>query len=302
MEIGIVTVRDRNYHPNRRLLQTAAAKGHPARLIHPYRVWPMVTALGPGFGGETDVASLDAVMPRQGATIGDSSLALLHHFSCLGVPLVNRFHPVCIARSQIMTLQVLAAAGLPVPKSLFVNSEEGFAKAIPHVGGFPVVVKQVSGRQGAGIYRVKTREQADALMADHMDPRAGILVQRFFPPPGRQDIRVMVIDEKAVAAMQMSPAAGDFRANFHLTRESQPFKLTPAVEALAVRAAGTVGLDIAGVDMIVDRHQNLYVIEVNYSPGFKGLEKATGLDIAGCMIDCAVSRGRNHGRSTEKRE
>ena len=98
----------------------------------------------------------------------------------------------------------------------------------------------------------------------------------------------------------MTPLAGDFRANFHLTRESRPFKLTTQVEGLAVRAARSVGLDIAGVDMIVDRDHNLHLLEVNYAPGFKGLEKATGLDIAGSMIDCAVSR-KQRGRRTENR-
>ncbi|MEN8246517.1 MAG: RimK family alpha-L-glutamate ligase [Thermodesulfobacteriota bacterium] len=292
MNIGIITVRDRNYHPNGRLLKAAAEKGHQGLLIHPYKVWPHATQNGLGFEGELDVKDLDAVMPRQGATIGESSLTLLHHFSCLEMPMVNGFNAVCIARSQIMTLQTLAADGLPVPETLFTNSEEGFHGAVPLVGGYPVVAKQVSGRQGSGIYLVETGTQAEAILNDHMEPRTGILVQRYIQTPGRLDIRVMVIDGKAVGAMEMTPLEGDFRANFHLTRESRPFKITSSIEKLAVKAACAVGLDIAGVDMIVDRHKNMYLIEVNYAPGFKGLEKATGLDIAGCMIDCAISRGR----------
>jgi ribosomal protein S6--L-glutamate ligase len=108
----------------------------------------------------------------------------------------------------------------------------------------------------------------------------------------------MVINGKVVAAMAMTPVQGDFRANFHLTRESRPIEMTQQIETLAVKAAQTLTLDIAGVDMIVDSQGKIYLIEVNYAPGFKGLEKATGLDIAGLMIDCAVARGRSY-RSLE---
>ena len=293
MEIGIITVRDSDYHPNGRLIAAAAQKGHRARLIHPYQVFPKVTGKGLEFEGQLDVQDLDVIMPRQGATIGDSSLALLHHFSRIGMPLVNGFDAVCITRSQILTLQALASAGLPVPDTLFVNSELGFAKAVSLAGGYPVVVKQVSGRQGTGISLVESAHQAETIIKDHLDPRKGILVQRYLPTPGRKDIRVMVIDGKAVAAMQMTPVEGDFRANYHLTRESRPVEMTQPVQTLAAKATQAAFLDIAGVDLIVDRHNNMYIIEVNYAPGFKGLERATGLDIAGSMIDCAVARGRS---------
>lgn len=290
MEIGIITVRDSDYHPNGRLLKAAADRGHHARLIHPYRLWPKVSGQGLGLEGEAALKPLDVVLPRQGATIGDSSLALIHHLSRMGIPMVNRFDAVTVTRSQIMTLQMLAAANIPVPDTLFVNSEEGFARAVPLVGGYPVVVKQVSGRQGAGIRLVESEKQAETVIGEHMEPRRGILVQYYIPTKDRQDIRVMVINGKAVAAMEMTPVEGDFRANFHLTRECRPFELTSPVENIAIRAAQAVGLDIAGVDMIVDRHNTMVLIEVNYAPGFKGLEKATGMDIAGCMIDCAAKK------------
>jgi len=292
MKIGIITARDSDYHPNGRLIEAAAEKGHQARLIHPYRVWPRVTGKGLEFMGEPDVQVLDVVMPRQGATIGASSLTLLHHFNCMGVPMVNDFDAVCLTRSQIMTLQTLAADNLPVPDTLFVNSEDGFSRAVPLVGGYPVVVKQVSGRQGSGIHLVETTDQAKTIIANHMDPPTGILVQRYIPTPGRQDIRILVINGKAAGAMEMQPVNGDFRANFHLTHKSRPFELTLVIEHLAVKAARAIGLDIAGVDLIVDKHKDMYLIEVNYAPGFKGLEKATGLDIAGGMIDCAVAKGQ----------
>ena len=290
MKIGIITARNSDYHPNGRLMEAAAGKGHRAQLIHPYRVWPRATENGLGFEGEPDIKTLDVMMPRQGATIGESSLILLHQVNRMGIPLVNDFDAVRITRSQIMTLQVLAAEKLPVPDTLYINSEDGFFRAVPLVGGYPVVVKQDSGRQGGGIFLAEERNQANTLIHDHMDIKSGILLQRYLPTQGRQDIRVMVINQKVVGAMRMKPVQGDFRANFHLTRKSRPVELTTLLEKVAITAARTTGLDIAGVDLIVDKHNDIYLIEVNYSPGFKGLEQATGLDIAGCMIDCAVAK------------
>ncbi|MBW1891328.1 MAG: RimK family alpha-L-glutamate ligase [Deltaproteobacteria bacterium] len=299
MNIGIITVRDLDYHPNGRLSQSAAEKGHRAVLIHPYEVWPKIGEEGLGYEGRPDLRSMDVIMPRQGATIGESSLTLLHHLSHMGIPLVNDFDAVRITRSQIMTLQALAIEKIPVPDTLFVNSRKGFFKAIPLTGGYPVVVKQVSGRQGAGIQLVENRNQADAMLAKDIDLRTGILLQRFIPTVGRQDLRIFVVGGRAAGAMEIQPENGDFRANFHLTRKSRPRKVTPMLEKIALDAARVTGLDIAGIDLIVDRHDDIYVIEVNYSPGFKGLEKATGLDIAGCMIDCAIAKAKCKGRKVE---
>ncbi|GAI93448.1 unnamed protein product, partial [marine sediment metagenome] len=104
-------------------------------------------------------------------------------------------------------------------------------------------------------------------------------------PAGRQDIRVLVIGGKVAGAMELRPKEGDFRANYHLSRESRPRDLTSELEGIALKAAAAVGLEIAGVDLIVDQNDRVNVIEVNYSPGFKGLEAATGLDIAGLIVD-----------------
>ncbi|MCG6909175.1 MAG: RimK family alpha-L-glutamate ligase [Deltaproteobacteria bacterium] len=290
MQIGIITVRDGSYHPNGRLMEAAAARGHRAELIHPYRLWPWIDSRGLGCQGEPDPQSLDVVLPRQGATIGDSSLALLHHLGCMGLPLVNDADAVRLSRSQILTLQALATRKLPVPETLFVNSPAGFDRAVVLLGGYPVVVKQVSGRQGTGIRLVEDSARAQAVIANELDRRAGILVQRFIPPANRRDIRVMVVAGRIAGAMEMKPRQGDFRANFHLTGESRAVRLARGHEKLALEATGATGLDIAGVDMIVDGHGRSYIVEVNYSPGFKGLEKATGLDIAGCMIDCAAAK------------
>jgi ribosomal protein S6--L-glutamate ligase len=224
--------------------------------------------------------ALDVVLPRQGATIGDSCLALIRHCSLMGIPLVNDLDSIRLTKNKFLTLQTLTAARIQVPETVFINSPEGFEEAIKRLGGYPVVAKQVSGRQGKGIVLVETNDDAVTVARDQLDRRKGLLVQRFVPPAGRQDIRVLVVGGKAVGAMELKPKEGDFRANFHLTKESRFKALSSEQEKIALKAASAVGLEIAGVDLIVDKKDRVSVIEVNYSPGFNGLEAATGQDIA----------------------
>ncbi|UCF85091.1 MAG: ATP-grasp domain-containing protein, partial [Desulfobacteraceae bacterium] len=178
---------------------------------------------------------------------------------------------------------------IPVPETMFVNSPEGFKEALVRLGGYPLVIKQVSGRQGKGVTLVETNGDVESVIHKHLDQRKGLLLQRFIPPAGRKDIRVLVLGGKAVGAMELRPKKGDFRANFHLSRDSRAQDLSPEQVGIALKAASAIGLEIAGVDLIVDQQERLSVIEVNYSPGFKGLEAAPGLDIAGRIVEYVVS-------------
>ena len=285
MHIGIITVRDHEYHPNRRLLEAANKKGHRATLIHPYRVWPCIEGGNPCLVGHLDIESIDVALPRQGATVGDSCLALIRHFGLMGIPVANDLHAIRLTKNQFFTLMALTAAGINVPNTVFVNSSQGFHDALVRFGGFPVVVKQVSNRQGEGVLLIKTEDQAQKVVRDHLNERSGVLLQRFIYPKGRRDIRVLVVGGKIAGAIELWPKEGDFRANVHLGGKYRPKELSPELEDLAFRAAKTVGLEIAGVDLIVDQDAQSYVIEVNYSPGFRGMEAATGIDIADIIID-----------------
>ena len=289
MNIGIITVRDRNYHPNRRLAEAASEQGHRTTLIHPYRVWPVLEKGRPTLEGHSGMDTLDVVLPRQGATIGDSCLALIRHFGLMGIHLVNDLDSIRLTKNKFLTLQTLTAAMIHVPETVFINSPEGFQIALERLGGYPVVTKQASGRQGEGIVLVETNDDAESVTRDHLDRRKGLLVQRFISTAGRQDIRVLVVGGIVIGAMELRPRKGDFRANFHLSKESCFKDLSPEQEKIALNAASAVGLEIAGVDLIVDKKDRVSVIEVNYSPGFNGLEAATGLDIAGGIVKYVVS-------------
>jgi len=286
--IGIITVRGPEYHPNLRLAEAAQKRGHKITLVHPYRAWPDLMGGKLSFLGMPGNECPDIILPRQGATIGESCLALIHQLSLLDIPVVNSLDSIRISKNKFLTLQVLASAGISVPDTLFVNSKDGFWKAVDRLGGFPVVAKQVSSRQGTGVILLDSIKSSDVIVEDYLDRRSGLLIQMFIPPSGRRDIRVLVIGEEVSGAMELKPREGDFRANFHLTGESFPKDLSPELEGISLKAVSEVGLDIGGLDLLVDKDGRAYVVEVNYSPGFKGLEAATGIDIAGKIVEYTV--------------
>jgi len=290
--IGIISARDAAYHPNRRLLEAAAQRGSHAVLIDPYQVRPVIRAGRTVFLGRPDPARLNVILPRQGATVGDSSLALIQGLAHMGIPLVNGPAAIRIARNKMTTLQVLASAGIPVPDTVLVNAQDHFTRAAAELGGYPLVVKAVSGRQGDDILLIENPRQADAFLQRPWSPRTGFILQQFIPPEARRDLRVLVVGGRVAGAVTLRPAAGDFRANFHLTGHARMTKPAPAVAETALKAATAAGLDIAGVDMLLDAQGRLVIIEINYAPGFQGLEKATGLDVAGRIIDYALWKGQ----------
>ena len=289
LNIGIITVRDHDYHPNRRLGEAASEQGHRVSLVHPYRVWPALENGDLYLIGQPKMEALDVVLPRQGATVGESCLTLIRHFSLMGIPVVNNLTSISVAKNQFLTLLALAEAQIPFPDTLFVNSAEGLDLAISRLGDYPVVAKQVSGRQGEGVMLVKTHHDLQSIISGQLDSRKGLLLQRFIPTERRQDIRVLVLGGKVVGAMELRPKEGEFRANFHISGESRAIDLPTELERNALQAANAVDLEIAGVDLILDHDAAVYVIEVNYSPGFRGLESATGLDIAGKIVNYLAS-------------
>jgi ribosomal protein S6--L-glutamate ligase len=229
--------------------------------------------------------SVDLLLPRQGAEIGDSSLALIEQAELAGIAVVNKSPAIRLAASKYRTARVLSAAGIPVPNAVLINTPDAAASATAAVGGFPAVVKPVSGRQGQGVFLALDADSLHRYLAAAGDLRRGLVVQRFISPAGRRDLRILVLGQQVAGASAMRPADGDFRSNFHLTGSADPVEPEPAIASLAVSAARALGLQIAGVDLVIDDRGRPWLMEVNYAPGFRGLEAATGLDIAGAMVE-----------------
>lgn len=285
MLIGVITVRRAGFHPNARLAQAAAQRGHRVKLLHPYRLLSEIR------GGEAGLVSPDqaetprVVLPRVGAEISDYTLALLTHLELMGVALAATPRAVALARHKFLALQALTRAGLPAPDTLLVNTWTGLEQAAARLGGYPVVAKTPSGGQGLGVMLLKDRATAELAARFRLRARRGLLIQRFIPPQDRRDLRILVVGGRMVGAMSLRPERGDFRANFHLTGRAEFIEPSREQVELAQAAARALGLGVAGVDMIIDAQGRPWIMEVNFSPGFRGLEQASGRDIAGAMVD-----------------
>ena len=289
MHIGILSVRDEAYHPNRRLMDAAVQKGHRVSLIHTRNCLSCISNGRPTLKlNRGDLPEI--LLPRIGATINDYALSVVRHFEFSGVSVVNGFESILMARNKFMGLQILARHGISVPDSYLAVTREGFERSVEQLGGYPVVAKMPSGRQGNGVMLVESRATASFVMTHLQDNARGILVQEYIPPDGRTDIRAFVLGERVLGAMSLEPGPGDFRTNIHLTGQGRGLTLGRTFSKLAVRSSRALGLEISGVDIILQENGSPKVIEVNYSPGFRGLEQATGMDIANRIIHYVTTK------------
>ena len=283
MDIGILSVRDKAYHPNQRLIEAASQSGHGVRLIHTRDCFSEIDHSRPAVKIEGSTGP-DVLLPRIGATINDYALGVVRHFELSGVPVVNDFHAILLARNKFLTLQTLACNGVNVPDTHLVVNPQGFEGAVKRLGGYPVVAKMPSSRQGSGVVLVDSPVTAEFLMHNLQDNSKGVLVQEYIAPRGRREIRVLVIGDRIAGAMELRPNPDDFRSNIHLVGQGKAVTLDRKLSDLAIRSTRSLGLEISGTDIIVGEDGAPKVIEVNYSPGFRGLEKATGLDIASEIV------------------
>lgn len=283
MHIGILSVRDETYHPNRRVMAAAVQMGHRVSLIHTRDSLSCIQDNQPSVKlPQVDLP--DVLLPRVGATINDYALSVVKHFSISGCRVVNNFESILLARNKFMGLQRLAEQGISIPDTYLVVTREGFERSVEQLGGYPVVAKMPSSRQGNGVVLVESRSTSSFVMNNLQDNTRGILVQKYIPTEGRTDIRAFVLGDRVLGAMALKPNPGDFRTNIHITGKGRMLALNPSLSKLAVKSSRSLGLEISGCDIILQKNGSPKVIEVNYSPGFRGLEHATGMNIAKQII------------------
>jgi ribosomal protein S6--L-glutamate ligase len=291
MHIGILTARNPEYHPNRRLVEAGSELGHRVTLIHPKDCLSAICSGKPGLEMALSEDHPNMLLPRIGATINDYALTLVRHFEHTGVRVVNGFKSILLARNKFLTLQTLADHGMPVPDSHFVSNIKNFERAVAALGGYPVVVKTPNSRQGKGVMLVESSLTAQSIIDKLQAKKQGLLVQEFIGLQGREDIRAFVLGDKVIGAMTLKPRRGDFRSNVHQKGSAKFITLNKKLKELAIESSRALGLEISGPDIILYGNGKPRVIEVNYSPGFKGLEAATGLDIASGIIRYVTQTG-----------
>ncbi len=284
MRIGILS-RKASLYSTRRLKEAGEGRGHHVQVVDYLRCYmnitshrPMVIYQGHALDG------LDAVIPRIGASQTFYGTAVVRQFEMMGVYPANESQAITRSRDKLRCLQLLARRGIGLPVTGFANSTKDVEGLINIVGGAPLVVKLLEGTQGIGVVLCETHQAAKSVIEAFRGLDANILVQEFIKEAGGADIRCFVIGERVVAAMMRRGAPGEFRSNLHRGGTAERIKLTPEERSTAVRAARAMGLNIAGVDILRSNHGPV-VMEVNSSPGLEGIEKATGFDVAGAIIE-----------------
>jgi ribosomal protein S6--L-glutamate ligase len=226
----------------------------------------------------------DAVIPRIGATYTFYGAAVVLQFEMAGVFTLNDSQAISRSRDKLRSLQLLSRAGVGLPTTSFAHSTQDIDGLLEVVGGAPIVVKLLEGTQGLGVVLAETRKAAESVISAFRQLDANILVQEYIKEARGADIRAFVVGGKVVAAMKRQAAPGEFRSNLHRGGAGEAIKLTPGERATAVRAAKTMELNVAGVDML-QSDSGPMVLEVNSSPGLEGIESASGVDIADAIIE-----------------
>jgi ribosomal protein S6--L-glutamate ligase len=280
MRIGILSVKNHRYHPNRRLMEAARALNHEAILVHPGRLFMEVDDQGLRIDHLRRDFQADVILTRLGATIKEYGLTMIRHMELLGIPVINNYQSILLARNKFLSLQTLFTNGISIPETAYASNWSNFEMAVAKLGGCPLVIKKPSARQGRGVFLINGIEGHRPLLNGFLGKGKGLLIQRYIPPEKRRDFRIMVVGKRVVEAMALIPRKGDFRANIHLKGRAEKVHLTEAMSNLAVRSAKALGLAISGVDMIEEDDGILRIVDVNYAPGFKGLERCTGKDVA----------------------
>lgn len=228
------------------------------------------------------------VLARIGNSIAPYGVAVLQHFELMGARAVNPAHAIEASRDKFRCLQLLTRAGLRVPDTVLLRSAKEIDKAAASVGGFPLVLKLPQGTQGIGVALVESPSGLESMAETLWELGQPVIIQRYIRETRGRDVRAVVVGGRVVAAMQRTARPGEFRANIHRGALGTAITLPAMYCAVAVAAAQATGLVVAGVDLFETQDGPL-VLEVNSSPGLEGIERATGADVAGAIVEHAFS-------------
>lgn len=297
MKIAILS-RNKNLYSTRRLVEVAQSHGHEVRVLDTLKCYIDIATAKPGinYRGER-LEHFDAVIPRIGASITSYGLAVLRQFEMMGSFPLNESVAIGRSRDKLRSLQLLSRKGIGLPLTSFAHHVDDTEALIKLVGGAPVVVKLLEGTQGKGVVLAETKKAAESVIDAFRELGADFLVQEFIKEAGGSDVRCLVVGNKVVAAMERHAKEGEFRSNLHRGGSATVTRLTPAERETAAHAAKTMGLNVAGVDIMRSASGPL-VIEVNSSPGLEGIEASTGKDVAGMVIQFIEKNAKPHKTRT----
>lgn len=299
MKIAILS-RNAKLYSTQRLVEAARERGHTVRVLDPLRCYMQIA---PGqfllrYKGKP-LSGIDAVIPRIGASVTFYGTAVLRQFELMGAFTPNGSDAVLRARDKLRCHQILAGEGLGLPVTVFGDNPDDTGDLLGMLGKPPHVIKLNEGTQGTGVILAENAGASRSVIEAFRGLYANFLVQEFIAEAKGADLRCFVVGDQVVAAMRRQASEGEFRSNLHRGGKASPVKLSAAEIDTALRAARAMGLGVAGVDLLRSKRGPL-VLEVNSSPGLEGIEGASGVDVAGAIIDFVTSSVRPRTRTRAK--
>ena len=289
MKLAILS-RAQHSYSTARLKAAAIDRGHTVRVLNTLRFGIDLAGDSPDlqYRGK-QLSHYDAVLPRIGASITFFGIAVVRQFEQMDVYTPNTANGIANSRDKLRSSQILSRHDIRIPATAFVRNRADVLPAIERVGGAPVVIKLLEGTQGIGVILAPDNKVAEAVIETLQSTKQNVLIQRFIKESKGRDIRALVVGDRVVAAMRRTAQPGEFRSNVHRGGTTEIVELDAEAERIAVQAAQIMGLRVAGVDLL-EGNDGPIVMEVNSSPGLEGIEGATGLDIAGAIIDYMASQ------------
>ena len=287
----LILSRRRTLYSTRRLVETARKLGHRAIVLDPLDCFLVCGRRSPTIYHKTTARRLDqmdVVLPRIGASITEYGLAVVRQFSIMGIPIVNNSVPIARSRDKLRSLQLLSQHDIDIPRTVMARSPSQVGRALEAVGGPPVILKLIQGTQGVGVMLAETLPALEAILDTLWGLGQNILIQEFIAESRGRDIRALVVGGRVVGAMRRTARVGEFRSNIHRGGHGRVITLGEEYQRVAVKACEVMGLHVAGVDLLESK-EGPKVIEINSSPGFEGLELATGGDIARDILEYAIA-------------
>ncbi len=284
MKLGILSCGPNSYS-TRRLKEAALQRGHEVNVLNTLKfAIDLQKGIPDLYYRQNELSDYDAVLPRIGASITYFGTAVVRQFQEMGVFCANTAHGISNSRDKLRSLQILSRHQIGIPRTTFVRDKKDVIPAIKRVGGAPVVIKLIEGTQGIGVLLAESMNAAESIIELLQSQKQNVLVQKFVAESKGKDIRAFVVGDRVVAAMRRVAQGQEFRSNVHRGGIAEFVELDEEYTQTAVRAAQILGLQVAGVDMLEGK-DGPQIMEVNSSPGLEGIEAATGLDIAGSVID-----------------
>ena len=297
MKLAILS-RNSKLYSTQRLIEAARTRGHTVRVLDPLRCYMRIA---PGsfemhYKGRV-LSDYDAVLPRIGASVTFYGTAVLRQFEMMGVYTPNGSDAILRARDKLRCHQLLAKQDIGLPRTVFGDNPDDTADLLRMLGKPPHIIKLTEGSQGNGVILAERASASRSVIEAFRGLYANFLVQEFIGEAKGADVRCFVVGSEVVAAMRRQARKGEFRSNLHRGGSAKAVTLTADERETAIRAAKVMGLNVAGVDLLRSKRGPL-VLEVNSSPGLEGIEGATGLDVAGQVIEYVDARTKRRQRAS----